>query len=352
MITFDNVEVTYDDFVALPNFDLRIEKGEFFTFLGPSGCGKSTALRTLAGFVTPSKGKIFVADKDVTFALSSKRGIGMVFQNYALFPSMNVRENIEFGLKTAKVSSAEIQERVAEVASQVNLTEEHLGKQISDLSGGQQQRVAIARALVMRPSILLLDEPLSNLDARLRKQLRAQLKRLQAEVGITTVYVTHDQEEALSLSDRIAVLNEGRIEQVGTPQELYDESETEFVCTFLGDANRISDPLVNRLNSAGLALNPMHHHYIRLEKLRFTTDESAPRDGMLLPATVQTRHYFGDYSIYDVDCMGTPLRITAGDAAPSQSAGDQIYLSADPRWIRSYDEMGKRVETSSRSRNV
>lgn len=343
MITFEHVKVAYGDFVALPDFDLHINEGEFFTFLGPSGCGKSTALRTLAGFSSPSSGKIHVDGKDVTFAHSSKRGIGMVFQNYALFPSMNVRDNIEFGLKTAKVPADEISQRVADAAKHVDLTDEQLDKQISELSGGQQQRVAIARVLVMQPTILLLDEPLSNLDARLRKQLRGQLKHLQSDVGITTVYVTHDQEEALSLSDRIAVLNKGEIEQVGTPQELYDESETEFVCTFLGEVNQISDAQVHELNQQGAALDPKANHYIRLEKLNFSKAEEVSSGVPVLPATVKTRHYFGDHSTYEVDCLGSPLRITSSDNDAPQEEGALIYLSADLQWVRSFDSNGQRI---------
>ncbi|TVS26419.1 ABC transporter ATP-binding protein [Corynebacterium sanguinis] len=349
MITFEHVKVVYDDFVALPDFDLHINEGEFFTFLGPSGCGKSTALRALSGFVAPSQGKIIVGGRDVTFAHSSKRGIGMVFQNYALFPSMNVKDNIKFGLETAKVPKAEIETRVAEAASQVDLLEDQLGKEISELSGGQQQRVAIARALVMKPTILLLDEPLSNLDARLRRQLRGQLKQLQEEVGITTVYVTHDQEEALSLSDRIAVLNQGQIEQVGSPQELYDESETEFVCTFLGETNRISDAQVHELNQQGAGFNPEHNHYVRLERLRFSNDSAAPDGAPVLPATVTARHYFGDHSVYDLDCLGSPLKITAADVPHAPTKGEQIFLSADPKWIRSYDKSGRRVASNART---
>ncbi|MHC6222335.1 ABC transporter ATP-binding protein [Arthrobacter sp. MMS24-S77] len=242
MITFENVEIRFGDFVALPEYQLTVEEGEFFTLLGPSGCGKSTALRALAGFIAPSRGDIRIGGKRVTHLPSHRREIGMVFQSYALFPTLSVWENIAFGLKVAKVSKAETAERVREIAREVNLSDEQLGKSVTELSGGQQQRVAIARALVLRPKILLLDEPLSNLDAKLRHQLRAQLKDLQQQFGITTVYVTHDQDEALTMSDRIAVMNNGRIEQVGTPREVYTRSATEFVCNFVGDANKLSPP--------------------------------------------------------------------------------------------------------------
>ncbi|TVX79751.1 ABC transporter ATP-binding protein [Corynebacterium gottingense] len=344
MITFDHVKVIYDDFVAIPDFELDIREGEFFSLLGPSGCGKSTALRTLAGFISPSAGKILIDGKDVTYAHASKRGIGMVFQNYALFPSMNVRENIEFGLKTAKVPKAEIAQRASDAANQVSLTKDQLGKQVSELSGGQQQRVAIARALVMKPRILLLDEPLSNLDARLRKQLRVQLKQIQSEVGITTVYVTHDQEEALSMSDRIAVLNEGRIEQVGTPHELYEQSETEFVCTFLGEVNRLSEQQIRDLNDQGAGLSPKLSHYVRPESLRVEPAGSTMNGNRLLvPAVITQKQYFGDHSVIEIDAFGAPLRTSVRDATVAGINGENLNVSLDPADIRSFDADKRRV---------
>ena len=344
MITFDHIKVIYGDFVAIPDFNLDVHEGEFFTFLGPSGCGKSTALRTLAGFISPSSGTILIDEKDVTYAHPSKRGIGMVFQNYALFPSMNVRENIEFGLKMAKLPKAEISERALKAARQVSLTDEQLGKQISELSGGQQQRVAIARALVMEPNILLLDEPLSNLDARLRKQLRGQLKDIQSEVGITTVYVTHDQEEALSMSDRIAVLNEGRIEQVGTPRELYEKSETEFVCTFLGQVNPLSEAQINELNNQGARLAPEHTHYIRPERLTVQRDNTSSIGSELrLPATITGESYLGDHSVVEVNAMGSPLRVNVSGLHPLETTDSDVTLLLDDSAISSFDADGHRV---------
>jgi iron(III) transport system ATP-binding protein len=229
MIRLDNIEVTFGDFTAIPNLDLHVRPGEFFTLLGPSGCGKTTALRTLAGFIQPARGTVRVDGKDVTRLSSDKRQVGMVFQNYALFPSMSVWENIAFGLRVRKEKTADSDRLVRDIARRVELSDEQLAKNVAELSGGQQQRVAVARALVLRPKILLLDEPLSNLDAKLRHQLRQQLKDLQSEFGITTVYVTHDQDEALAMSDRVAVFNKGVVEQVGTPQEIYDHAATEFV---------------------------------------------------------------------------------------------------------------------------
>ncbi|MCT2176965.1 ABC transporter ATP-binding protein [Brachybacterium muris] len=341
MISFDDITVRYGDFTALPKLDLTIEEGEFFTLLGPSGCGKSTALRTLAGFVTPTSGRIRVAGKDVTRSTPDKRGVGMVFQNYALFPSMNVRENIAFGLATRRTPSAELRSRVDEIAAQVNLSPEQLDKNISELSGGQQQRVAIARALILRPSILLLDEPLSNLDAKLRQQLRIQLKDLQAQFGITTVYVTHDQDEALSMSDRIAVMNHGRIEQFGTPEELYDDSASEFVCTFLGDVNRLSPRQVQLLNDSGAGLDTTRRHYIRVEKVRVEGPGStATHRGVPVTGTVRKRRYEGATSTFEIevgDSLLRVIRIMNDDRGQGMwSPGDEVRLYIDPQKVLSY----------------
>lgn len=212
MIEFKNIEIKYGDFTAIRDLNLTIEDGEFFTFLGPSGCGKTTTLRSLVGFLEPSSGQILVDGQDITHMPVEKRNIGMVFQSYALFPTMTVYENLAFGLKVKKLPAAEIDKKVREVAKIIEIKDEQLVRNVSELSGGQQQRVALARAIVLEPKILCLDEPLSNLDAKLRVGLRSELKRLQKTLGITTLYVTHDQEEALTLSDRIAVFNNGFVE--------------------------------------------------------------------------------------------------------------------------------------------
>ena len=233
MVKFENIEIKYGDFVAIENLNLDIKEGEFFTFLGPSGCGKTTSLRALVGFLSPSKGKVYVGDKDVTNLPVEKRNIGMVFQSYALFPTMSVYDNIAFGMKVKKASKTEIDQKVHEVAAKIKITESQLKKNVSDLSGGQQQRVALARAIVLEPKILCLDEPLSNLDAKLRIDMRMELKRLQKELGITTLYVTHDQEEALTLSDKVLIINGGRIAQFDTPQGIVHRPADDFVRRFI-----------------------------------------------------------------------------------------------------------------------
>ena len=266
MINFENIEIKYGDYVAVDNLNLEINEGEFFTMLGPSGCGKTTTLRTLVGFNIPTKGKVTIGDTDVTKMPTEKRGVSIVFQSYALFPTMNVYENIAFGLNLQKVPKDEIDRRVREVAQKVQITPDKLFNNVSELSGGQQQRVAIARALVLNPKILCLDEPLSNLDAKLRVELRGELKKLQNELKITTIYVTHDQEEALTLSDRIAVFNKGKIEQVGTPQEIYTNSASPFVCEFIGEINKIEVKEIEKLGLENI-FSKKTPLYFRLESL-------------------------------------------------------------------------------------
>ena len=239
MIRLNDIAVKFGDFTALHDINVHVKEGEFFTFLGPSGCGKTTTLRTLTGFIEPANGTVVANGKDITHVPIEDRNIGIVFQSYALFPTMTVYDNIAFGLKIKKVKKKEIDQKVRDIAKKVDLSDEQLAKAVSQLSGGQQQRVAIARALVTDPAIICMDEPLSNLDAKLRVQLRNELKKMQRDFGITTIYVTHDQEEALTLSDRIAVFNKGVIEQIGTPNEVYNHSATEFVCNFIGDINRL-----------------------------------------------------------------------------------------------------------------
>ncbi len=337
MITYDNIEVRFGDHIAIPDLNLEVSQGEFFTLLGPSGCGKTTALRTLAGFIDPSRGEILLEGKPVTRLPSEKRRVGMVFQNYALFPSMSVGENIAFGLRVRKTKGAEVSRLVAEIADQVELTPEQLEKNVSELSGGQQQRVAIARALVLKPRILLLDEPLSNLDAKLRVQLREQLKNLQRELGITTVYVTHDQEEALTMSDRIAVFNKGVVEQVGTPQEIYERSATEFVCTFIGAMNRLSPELLDELLRGGASsLGAGRPSYVRPERIGLRPPQFAP-GAVRVEGIVCERAFHGVYSTYTIDTHGSRIRaLVTESGVPALAEGSRAEVYVDPASVLQY----------------
>jgi spermidine/putrescine ABC transporter ATP-binding subunit len=240
------VAMAYGDTVVLHDVDLEVRKGEFLSLLGPSGCGKTTTLNIIAGFLTPLRGTVSLGGRVVNDVPPYRRHTGMVFQSYALFPHMNVHDNVAFGLKIRGESAAAVARRVGEVLALVQL-DGLAQRAVRQLSGGQQQRVAIARALAIDPLVLLMDEPLSNLDAQLRRQMRVELRRLQQQVGITTIFVTHDQEEALTLSDRLVVMNAGRIEQAGTPVELYRAPRTPFVAQFLGHPNFLFGEVAERL---------------------------------------------------------------------------------------------------------
>jgi iron(III) transport system ATP-binding protein len=242
-IDIQNVTKRFGSMAAVSEVDLAIQEGELFTLLGPSGCGKTTLLRLIAGFYAPDEGEIRFDDKRVNDVPPNERGIGMVFQNFALWPHMTVFENVSYGLKLRRISSAEIAKRVGVVFEHVKLGGFE-GRYPGQLSGGQQQRVALARALVLNPIILLLDEPLSNLDAKVRVQVRQEIRKLQKDLGITTLYVTHDQEEALTLSDRIAVFNQGKVIQVGPPKALYERPGSRFVADFIGINNLIDGAIV------------------------------------------------------------------------------------------------------------
>lgn len=327
MVKFENVEIRYGDFVAINDLNLEIKEGEFFTFLGPSGCGKPTSLRALVGFITPSKGKVIVAGKDVTNLPVENRNIGMVFQSYALFPTMTVYENIAFGMKVKKLPKAEIDRKIREVAKKIKITDEQLQKNVSELSGGQQQRVALARAIVLEPKILCLDEPLSNLDAKLRIDMRLELKRLQKELGITTLYVTHDQEEALTLSDRIAVFNNGYIEQVGTPYEIYNSSKSEFVCDFIGDINRFGTKILTSINEQlGTKLDVQKTGFIRIEKC---VNNYMPNHAKIT-GTVTELEFNGILTKYTLSCMGETIKyLEKNDGYKYYKEGDEVDLYID-----------------------
>ena len=331
MIELKDIIVKFGDFEALHNINVDVQEGEFFTFLGPSGCGKTTTLRTITGFIEPVSGTVSVNGRDITRVPIEKRNIGIVFQSYALFPSMTVYDNIAFGLKIQKLSKAEIDKKVRDIAQKVDLSDEQLKKAVSQLSGGQQQRVAIARALVTGPSIICMDEPLSNLDAKLRVQLRNELKKMQRDFGITTIYVTHDQEEALTLSDRIAVFNKGYIEQIGTPNEIYNHSKTEFVCNFIGDINRLEETICGEMK-----LPETRHHFVRLERLRV----NRPKDEgeLQMQGTIESREYYGLYIKYYIRVDGQILKaIEKNDGINIYEHCETVTVGIHPADVMSYD---------------
>ena len=292
MIELKNISIRYGSFTAVHDLNVEIRDGEFFTFLGPSGCGKTTTLRAIAGFETPAAGKITAFGRDLSGLLPEERGLGFVFQNYALFPSMSVYENIAFGLKAHKVPKKEILPRVQAIAEKTGITE-HLHKKITELSGGQQQRIAIARALVLEPKVLLMDEPLSNLDAKLRVSTREEIRKLQRALGITTIYVTHDQEEAMAISDRIAVFNVGRIEQVASPKEIYNHPANAAVARFIGDINCLGGTAKQELRQT-LGCGDDESLFIRPHKVRITKQPQSSwariqRSSQKRRTTVQSR---------------------------------------------------------------
>jgi iron(III) transport system ATP-binding protein len=294
MIELKNISIRYGSFTAVHDLNVEIRDGEFFTFLGPSGCGKTTTLRAIAGFETPAAGTITAFGRDLSGLLPEERGLGFVFQNYALFPSMSVYENIAFGLKAHKVPKKEILPRVQAIAEKTGITE-HLHKKITELSGGQQQRIAIARALVLEPKVLLMDEPLSNLDAKLRVSTREEIRKLQRALGITTIYVTHDQEEAMAISDRIAVFNVGRIEQVASPKEIYNHPANAAVARFIGDINCLGGTAKQELRQT-LGCGDDESLFIRPHKVRITKQPQSTPGSSELAAVIDSFEFLGAYT--------------------------------------------------------
>ena len=278
---------------ALENINLTIEEGEFFTLLGPSGCGKTTILRILGGFIAPSSGSIFVGDRDITNLGPEKRNMGTVFQNYALFPNMTVEENIAYGLKIKKLSKNTIKEKCDFYLELAGLTN-YKKKRVDELSGGQQQRVAIARALAIEPTMLLLDEPMSNLDVALRVKMREEIREIQQKIGITTLFITHDQQEALAISDKIAVMDKGKVLQVGTPMEVYKNPSNDFVANFVGTSNYIEQSEYNNFN---IKNTEKPYIYKRPEEMILveSTDESG-----FVKVTIESKRFLGPLLEYTV----------------------------------------------------
>jgi putative spermidine/putrescine transport system ATP-binding protein len=268
-VSLRGVNKFFDDVHAVANLDLDVHAGEFFSMLGPSGSGKTTVLRLIAGFESASTGTISIQSQDVTDLAPFDRPVNTVFQDYALFPHMSIQENVEYGLRTRKVAKAERAKQALEAIDSVKLS--HLSKRLPhQLSGGQRQRIALARALVLRPKVLLLDEPLGALDKQLREEMQVELKRIQREAGITFIFVTHDQEEAMRMSDRIAVFNAGAIEQIGTPQQVYEKPESTFVARFLGVSNVFSDQVAQEIFGSKATVN------IRPERIKLVQADTKP----------------------------------------------------------------------------
>ena len=263
VVRLENITKRFGNVTAVENLSIQVKEGDFFSFLGPSGCGKTTALRLIAGFESLTSGSIYLQENDITAVPPNNRDTGMVFQGYALFPHKTVAENVGFGLKMQGVKKNEREKQVSEMLEVVDLPGLE-SRSPQELSGGQQQRVALARALVIEPSVLLLDEPLSNLDLKLREQMRIELKRIHRELNITTIYVTHDQEEALSMSDRILVMNQGNAQQVGSPAEIYEQPNNRFVADFIGKANLIKAD-VSSIRNGNLTLSPHSNHYPKVD---------------------------------------------------------------------------------------
>ena len=349
-VRLERVTKRFGDFAAVSEMDLDIPRGQFFTMLGPSGCGKTTTLRMVAGFEEPSEGRVLLDGDDVTGLPAFKRPTNTVFQSYALFPHRSVEQNVAFGLQRQKVDKEEIRRRVGDELERVGLAAE-AKRRPAQLSGGQQQRVALARALVNRPAVLLLDEPLGALDLKLRKQLQVELKRIQRDVGITFIYVTHDQEEALTMSDRIAVMNRGVVEQVADPETVYERPATTFVAGFIGVSNLMpgevisangggaqlrldAGPTVRTPQSGGATQGERAHAVVRPEKLVLSSSADPPPDGHpRVEGQVESSLYLGTATQMVVR-LGDGTRMTvlvpnadAGARRDLPAAGDAASLS-------------------------
>ena len=332
IISLRDIAVSYDGEQVLKGFDLYIRDGEFVTLLGPSGCGKTTVLRTIGGFVTPDSGEVFFNGKNITGLPPHKREVNTIFQRYALFPHLNVYDNIAFGMRLKKKSEREVKETVQRMLSMVNLTGfSHRG--VGQLSGGQQQRVAIARALANEPKVLLLDEPLGALDLKLRKDMQVELKKIQQQTGITFVFVTHDQEEALSMSDTVVVMDGGVIQQIGTPTDIYNEPKSAFVADFIGESNILDGLMLEdywvkfaghkfRCLDKGFGTNTPVDVVIRPEDIDVVEPDSTHITGEVTAVTFKGVHYE-----IIVDVAGFKWMIQSTDC---REVGDRIGLSLTP----------------------
>jgi spermidine/putrescine ABC transporter ATP-binding subunit len=347
-VRLDKIGKCYGDQWAVRGVTLRIRRGEFYTFLGPSGCGKTTLLRIIAGFVTPDEGTVFLDGEAVNHIPPWRRNVGMVFQNYALWPHMTVFENVAFGLKERRIAGSELQKRVRQALAQVDL-EGTETRRPSQLSGGQQQRVALARTLVIQPRALLLDEPLSNLDAKLRAEMRLELLKLQRDLGLTTIYVTHDQEEALAMSTRVAVMSRGRVVQEGTPRVIYEQPVDEFVAAFVGKSNLILGKVANLpgqwlevdcgggiivraalpRSAAPAQAGDRVFLSVRPEAVEITAPGAAAGERNAISGRIAARAYQGSYVEYEITALGKPWK-----AHTANPKGKTLFQSGDEVALR------------------
>ena len=350
-VIIKNAIKRYGDFQAVNGISLNIAQGEFFTLLGPSGCGKTTLLRMIAGFNTVDGGEICFDDRVINTVPAHKRDIGMVFQNYAIFPHLNVTENVAYGLKARKVPASEIGPRVQKALQMVQI--DHLAtRKPNELSGGQQQRVALARAFVIEPGVLLMDEPLSNLDAKLRVQMRTTIKKLQRDLGITTVYVTHDQEEALAISDRIAVMKEGNIMQVGAPEEISRKPANPFVANFIGVSNFIDCEVAASGGKGTVKIEgkysfemPVNQSYSGEAILSARPEQLFLRESGI-PGIITLALFLGDFVQYEIRLENgqiIELNEYTKDTDSTRSVGEQVCVAFNPKQVSLYKKGSEEV---------
>ncbi|MDA8608399.1 ABC transporter ATP-binding protein [Candidatus Pelagibacter bacterium] len=342
-VKFENITKKFNETVAVDNVSCIFEAGTLTTLLGPSGCGKTTSLRIIAGLERATSGKILVDNEDVTILPATDRDVSMVFQSYALFPHMSVIENVSYGLKMINVNKEEYTEKALETLKLVNL-DGYENRMPSELSGGQQQRVAVARAIVLKPKVLLFDEPLSNLDAKLRRQVREDIREIQQKLGVTTIYVTHDQEEALAISDKVIVMNKAVIAQQGSPKDLYNFPKNKFVANFIGDANDVSAEIINKqsdtyeLKLAEMSvkiksnqdLNGKVTLALRPEKIKIKRNN----DNNCIHATIKNASFVGSSYQYILNSKIGNLYVVSGDTNDVFKVGEEVFLSINEKDIK------------------
>ena len=351
-IKIQNVSKNFEDVVAVDNINVDIARGEFFSLLGPSGCGKTTLLRILAGFEYPSSGSVFIDNLDVTDITPNLRPTNMVFQNYAIFPHINVKRNIEFGLRKEKLSKNELDERVQNALKMVQL-EGYEDRFSNQLSGGQRQRIALARALVKQPKVLLLDEPLGALDKKLREEMQLELRNLQRSVGITFIFVTHDQEEAMTMSDRVAVMNKGKILQISPPRDLYDNPKNLFVGDFIGQINFLDTQIVKiEGNNAKVLINKLGEHELTTNNNDLNQNESIvcairPEtiiisktnekiSDICIKGVISNTSFYGNmtYIYVNIEGLSKPIMVSTSDVLEGLSHNSDCYLNINLKDIR------------------